>query len=63
MSLIISRRPRKRFRRSGLDSDMIDSLLMAAYSREMFHETNLYQSMAAWCDDTDSDLWLDILEE
>lgn len=52
-----------RFRRSGLDSDMIDSLLMAAYSREMFHETNLYQSMAAWCDDTDSDLWLDIQEE
>jgi len=42
---------------------MIDSLLMAAYSREMFHETNLYQSMAAWGDDTDSDLWLDIQEE
>ena len=52
-----------RFRRAGLDTDMIDSILMAAYSREMFHNTNLYQSMVAWCEDTDSDLWLDMVEE
>ena len=56
-------RKKCRFRKNGLDVDMVDSLLMAAYSREMFHNTILYQSMAAWCEDTNSVLWLDDVEE
>ncbi len=52
-------RKKCRFRKSGLDSDMIDSILMAAYSREMFHNTNLYQSMVAWCDTKDYKIWLE----
>ena len=51
-------RKKCRFNKSRLDKTMIDSILMAAYSKEMFQETNLYQAMVAWCKDTESDLWL-----
>ena len=51
-------RKKCRFNKSGLDKSMIDTILMAAYSREMFYKTNLYQSIVAWCKDTESELWL-----
>lgn len=37
-----------KFNKSGLDSSMIDSLLMAAYSKEMFHSSMLYKAIELW---------------
>lgn len=56
-------RKKCRFRKNGLDTDMVDSLLMAAYSTDMFHQSDVYKSMTAWCKDTESVLWLDMVEE
>ncbi len=52
-------RKKCRFNKSGLDKSMIDSILMAAYSKEMFHDTDLYQAMVAWSKDSGSELWID----
>ena len=51
-------RKKCRLRKTELNKSFIDSILMAAYSREMFHKTNLYQSMDEWCIRTNSDLFL-----
>lgn len=40
-------RKKCRFRKNGLDTDMVDSLLMAAYSTDMFHQSDVYKSMTA----------------
>lgn len=44
--------------KSGLDSSMIDSLIMAAYSKEMFHSSMLYKAIELWSKSTGLDMFL-----